>query len=1227
MGRIKQNPIAEITQSWHEEISKNFCLSIPLHPLIKTINQNKLYTYLELEALKIINHIGIEINKASDYLHLRSPLQFISGLGPRKANFLINKIYAIGGLKLRVLLINQPAILGEKVFNNCAGFLKVKKSSASSEDDVYYDILDITRIHPNNYPFAKKISKSAMDDTFNKTTDIAARTVIQDPARLNCLDLQDYIKKTSEKGVKQIGTDIFFITAELTKPFKESIIEPHKDLTASELFLLLIGDQHFRKGTYILAKVIKVDNQHIKCKLPNDLDATLWVKDVYDDENITENRLKEMQEKFKEISFIETRVKNYNENTFKVDLISKEDALVNIKNYIEIDKLDKNFKIVEEDYIIKSFIFNKRNNNNPNLSKYQPRAIKHTHFQNLTYLKTIEFLRNKEIGDFVYRPSSKGCNYLTLSWKFNHNSYSHIEIEEIEKTAGNSLGSKLRVENEIYTCLNEITEKYIRPCEILVISALKNRKFMAFDSVEEMEKKLKDDKIRDKNFIQYNFTIIPEYPQYIIIGYCAKVGQFIKEYIKIKPIGLFFHNEFFENLDELSNWFKKNYGTDSYRDYVKRIKPPVFKEFKKNEEFDVKSAYYNSMQIDSIDISNSFNYENNNSCVEKNTKFDNSSYGNVNISNNSNNFLNKKRERVNNDGNIYNNNSTYMNNSESQGNGGGNNNNNSSSWGNNENKNIEVSENSGWGNTNKSSINVNESGWGSSNNNSMACENSSNNDWKISSSNNESGYSFGNSGGYNADRGRGRGGRGRGDYRNNDSGRNNYNNDDFKNPRDYNKSNNNFGNNSNNEGNNNSSWGSKENNNSINVNTDINISTTEGGWGNFSDCNTNTSKILDNPEQQSNNKSSWGNSNQNTNQTESAIENSSWGDSNTYKNIITSTDKKNINDTQPTFGWGGGNSDNTKNESIQESSIWGCDKNNDINLNNSNANDWGTTSNTNNDNNNSSSGWNSDNNSCMSFGNKIFSGSDNYRGRGRGGARGGGSGGSERKCFKCQQEGHFANNCPNPNNNSERKPKICYKCQQEGHFANECPNPGNNNNSGGEGFKRPSRACFNCQEEGHQINDCPKPRERKPLVCFNCNEPGHRIGDCPKPRENKPFRGGGDRGGYRDRGGRSGYDNNSGENNNRTNFSWNSNNEGNNNSENKTGGWNSTSDSGSNDKGNEKNNSSGWGSSEETGNKDTNLSEWGSVANESVVNNNSSWGGNNENSGNVDNNKSTGGGW
>jgi len=87
-------------------------------------------------------------------------------------------------------------------------------------------------------------------------------------------------------------------------------------------------------------------------------------------------------------------------------------------------------------------------------------------------------LQDREIGDFIFRPSSKGPDNITLTWKFYTNNLVHIDIKEIDKPPGASIGNKLFINDEAFENLQEIVERYIIPCNRYVREVMNHPKFV-----------------------------------------------------------------------------------------------------------------------------------------------------------------------------------------------------------------------------------------------------------------------------------------------------------------------------------------------------------------------------------------------------------------------------------------------------------------------------------------------------------------------------------------------------------------------------------------------------------------------------------------------------------------------------------------------------------------------------------------------------------------------------
>ena len=112
----------------------------------------------------------------------------------------------------------------------------------------------------------------------------------------------------------------------------------------------------------------------------------------------------------------------------------------------------------------------------------------------------------------MFRPSSKGTNNITLTWYFYTNCFIHIDITELDKPIGASIGSKLQIGEEEFDNLVEIIERYIQPCNKCLREAICHNKFKECISVADLEETVKREKDGDATRIPYRFTILDMYP-------------------------------------------------------------------------------------------------------------------------------------------------------------------------------------------------------------------------------------------------------------------------------------------------------------------------------------------------------------------------------------------------------------------------------------------------------------------------------------------------------------------------------------------------------------------------------------------------------------------------------------------------------------------------------------------------------------------------------------------
>ena len=90
LGRRAQEPIQEfaaLANSQDDEI-----LSLKMHPLQGELSADQLKSLLEEELVTRINDIGVDIHFLQEHPHAVGMLQYVCGLGPRKAAAILKVI-------------------------------------------------------------------------------------------------------------------------------------------------------------------------------------------------------------------------------------------------------------------------------------------------------------------------------------------------------------------------------------------------------------------------------------------------------------------------------------------------------------------------------------------------------------------------------------------------------------------------------------------------------------------------------------------------------------------------------------------------------------------------------------------------------------------------------------------------------------------------------------------------------------------------------------------------------------------------------------------------------------------------------------------------------------------------------------------------------------------------------------------------------------------------------
>lgn len=155
------------------------------------VDQAKLKSGLDQVVESCVNQVGVNVNTATPYI-----LTYISGLGPQLARNIINYRMESGAFSSRAQLKKVPR-MGEKAFEQCAGFLRIPGSK---------NPLDNSAVHPESYGIVQKMA----DDLQCTVADL-----LKDEQLRKKIDIRKYV--TSDIGLPTLKD----IMDELARPGRD----------------------------------------------------------------------------------------------------------------------------------------------------------------------------------------------------------------------------------------------------------------------------------------------------------------------------------------------------------------------------------------------------------------------------------------------------------------------------------------------------------------------------------------------------------------------------------------------------------------------------------------------------------------------------------------------------------------------------------------------------------------------------------------------------------------------------------------------------------------------------------------------------------------------------------------------------------------------------------------------------------------------------------------------
>ncbi|KAI8995001.1 SH2 domain-containing protein [Pilobolus umbonatus] len=537
LARRLQNPVLEYVGLGRD------LLAIRHHDLQYLVPEDTLFFYLERALISVVNDLGVDINAAITNPYLANALQYVCGFGPRKAQSILKKIETIGELESRSALILRK-LTPANTFMNCASYLRIREIDGA-------DILDDTRIHPQDYELARKMAADALEidedemDDYDSKVAVVARVIKEYPDKLNDLILDDYavvLRKQYHAPKRQI---LEHIKLELQGPYHDRR-NRYARPTVEETFIMVTGEtrQTLSEGFIIPAQVMAVRGKIAHCVLDSGLEGIIYADNASDDRVMNINDVLQVGQT------INCKVLRIDRDKFMVDLSCKPSDTKPFSDFpLRKAPEDPFYDRVEETKEIEQHRSSRRK-----LSRSK-RTIKHPLFRQFNHIEAEDYLATRQRGDLVIRPSSHGYDHIAITWKVDEDLYQHLDVVEIKDKNDPHAPPKLKIEKFIFEDLDELIVTYIESVARKVEELMEHPKFVAGGN-----RVLNDHLLRltqaNPKMSAYGFCL-SEKPGYFDLGFKINLrNPPMRWVVRVLPDGYRLREVLYPQVDDLINGFK-----------------------------------------------------------------------------------------------------------------------------------------------------------------------------------------------------------------------------------------------------------------------------------------------------------------------------------------------------------------------------------------------------------------------------------------------------------------------------------------------------------------------------------------------------------------------------------------------------------------------------------------------------------------------------------------------